>query len=232
VQIQPFQIIPVIDLMRGQVVHAKLGQRNEYKPISSKLCESCEAIDIVSALLKLYPFSTLYIADIDAILDDGNNDNLIEKINFNFPDLKIWLDAGNHQSNYKTMPVIGTESILNLQSYLNCKFPHVLSLDYNTQGAIGLIEVHKTTKHWPDEIICMTLNAVGSTQGTDNARIAQIKKLNSAKKSPSKIYAAGGIRDINDVRKLSSMGISGVLLASALHNGYITADIIKKFYNQ
>jgi phosphoribosylformimino-5-aminoimidazole carboxamide ribotide isomerase len=78
----------------------------------------------------------------------------------------------------------------------------------------------------------MTLNAVGSTQGTDNARIAQIKKLNSAKKSPSKIYAAGGIRDINDVRKLSSMGISGVLLASALHNGYITADIIKKFYNQ
>jgi len=232
VQIQPFQIIPVIDLMRGQVVHAKLGQRNDYKPINSKLCESCEAIDIVTALLELYPFSTLYIADIDAILGAGDNDRLIENINFNFPNLKIWLDAGNHQSICKVMPVLGSESIVNLQSYLNFEKHHVLSLDYDKQGAIGLIDIHESTKYWSDEVICMTLNAVGSTKGADYARLGYLIKLNRDKKPPSKLYAAGGVKDIKDVQMLAAMNLSGVLLASSLHNESITNEDIIKFYGQ
>jgi phosphoribosylformimino-5-aminoimidazole carboxamide ribotide isomerase len=218
--------------MRGQVVHAKLGQRNNYKPINSKLCESCEAIDIVTALLELYPFSTLYIADIDAISGVGDNDHLIEDISLNFPDLKIWLDAGKYQSNCKVMPVLGSESIVNLQSYLNFKKNHVLSLDYNTQGAIGLIDIHELTKYWSDEIICMTLNAVGSTQGVDYARLDYLIKLNSDKKPPSRLYAAGGVRDIKDIEMLATMNLSGVLLASSLHNKSITHKEIINFYGQ
>jgi phosphoribosylformimino-5-aminoimidazole carboxamide ribotide isomerase len=230
VQIQPFQIIPVIDLMRGKVVHAKLGHRNEYKPINTMLCESCEAVDIVSSLLELYPFSTLYIADIDAILGIGNNDKLIESIKLNFPHLKIWLDAGIHQSNSKVMPVLGSESIENLQSYHNFNNSHVLSLDYNIQGALGLIDLHESTKNWPDEIICMTLNAVGSSHGADYARLDHLIKLNSFKVPPSKIYAAGGVRNIKDVQILASMNLSGVLLASSLHNKSIKHEDIIKFY--
>ena len=228
-QTQSFQIIPVIDLMRGQVVHAKFGQRQRYAPINSRLCDSSEALDIVAALLKLYPFRTLYIADIDAILGIGNHDALITKIINAFPKLTIWLDSGKRLSGCKALPVLGSESFLNLETYLENKKPHVLSLDFNAQGAMGISELHNEATHWPEEVICMALNAVGSSQGVDVARLEQIMTLNKA----SKIYAAGGVRNINDLQALVAMNlsgqISGVLVASALHNGQMTGEDIAKF---
>jgi phosphoribosylformimino-5-aminoimidazole carboxamide ribotide isomerase len=232
VQIRPFQIIPVIDLMHGQIVHAKLGQRNEYKPINSHLSESSEAFDVVSSLLKLYPFQTLYIADIDAILGTGNNDDIIQKLIICFSNLTIWLDAGNHHVNCKVLPVLGSESIINLQRLDQYKNPYILSLDYNAQGAMGLNELHETSTYWTDEIICRSLNMVGSSQGADYLRLGQLIKLNEKKKIPSKIYAAGGVRDIKDIQLLAAMGLSGVLLASSLHNGTIKQEDLLNFYDE
>ena len=231
-QTQAFQIIPVIDLMRGQVVHAKRGQRSQYQPIQSLLCGSSDALEMVAALLKLYPFQTIYIADIDAILDVGNHDTLIEKISETFPNLNIWLDAGKHKSRAITKPVLGSESFLTLKSYLKNKNAHVLSLDFNAQGALGIGELHDLNRYWPEEVICMTLNAVGNAQGVDTSRLQQMIALNNTKKNPSKIYAAGGVRNIDDLQTLASMRLAGALLASALHNGQITSEDIAQFYAQ
>lgn len=232
VQIKPFQIIPVIDLMRGKVVHARFGQRDQYQPINSLLCQTSEALDVVSALLKLYPFQTLYIADIDAIQGIGNHDTLIEKMNQTFPSIAIWLDCGNHQSSCKVKPVLGSESIKDLQSYLENKKPHVLSLDFNAQDAIGNAELHQSSEYWPEEVICMALNAVGRKLGADYERLNHLIALNQSRKNPSAIYAAGGVRNTEDLQTLENMGISGALLATALHNGHITGEDIVKFYRQ
>jgi phosphoribosylformimino-5-aminoimidazole carboxamide ribotide isomerase len=214
--------------MHGQVVHAKHGLRERYQPIKSQLCDSNDALNVVAALLKLYPFQTIYIADIDAILGTGNHDDLIEKINLNFPNVQIWLDAGNNRTNAKAIPVLGSESFLTLENYLNQQKPHVLSLDFNANGAIGITALHKSTEHWPDKVICMTLNAVGGAQGADIARLEQIITLNKS----SKLYAAGGVRNIEDIQTLASLGLSGALTASALHKGKITQTDITKFYAQ
>lgn len=229
-QTQSFQLIPVIDLMRGQVVHAKLGQRERYAPINSRLCGTSNGLDVVVALLKLYPFKMLYIADIDAILGNGNHDALIEKINQTFPNLAIWLDSGTHQTSCKAKPVLGSESMFNLESYLENKNSHVLSLDFNAQGAMGISDLHETAKFWPDEVICMTLNAVGSGAGADTLRLQQLIEFNKARKNPAKLYAAGGVRNIDDLQTLASMRLAGALMASALHNGQITSEDIAKFY--
>ena len=61
------QIIPVIDLMQGQVVHAKFGQRSTYAPISSDLCTTSAAHDVVAALVKLYRFHVIYIRPLNEI---------------------------------------------------------------------------------------------------------------------------------------------------------------------
>jgi phosphoribosylformimino-5-aminoimidazole carboxamide ribotide isomerase len=228
VQDFPFQIIPVIDLMHGQVVHAKHGLRERYQPIKSQLCDSSDALNVVTALLKLYPFRTIYIADIDAILGSGSNDSLIDKINLKFPNLNIWLDAGSHHTSIKSTAVLGTECISDLQRYLENKNPHVLSLDFNTNGAMGISELHDSAQYWPTEVICMTLNAVGGAQGIDAARLEQIIALNKS----SKLYAAGGVRNIEDLQTLASMSLAGALIASALHNGKITQTDIAKFYAQ
>ena len=49
-------IIPVLDLKAGQVVHAKHGNRQNYLPIQSALSDSSEPLTVVRALQSLYPF--------------------------------------------------------------------------------------------------------------------------------------------------------------------------------
>jgi phosphoribosylformimino-5-aminoimidazole carboxamide ribotide isomerase len=226
------QIIPVIDLKQNQVVHAKFGQRSQYMPIQSTLCASSAPLAIVAALLELYPFTTLYIADLDAILGVGDHAETIAKIGQMFPQLTIWLDSGVGQMNARALynapqirAVIGSESIASLQDYRAISYAihstHILSLDFSTTSAMGISELHDSARFWPDDTICMTLNTVGSAQGADLARLAQLIGLNNVRKKPSRIYAAGGIRNSDDLAALASMRVTGALLATALHNGSI-----------
>ena len=231
------QIIPVVDLMQGQVVHAKRGIRSQYQPIQSSLCDNSAPLTIIEALLKLYPFQTLYIADLDAILGTGNHSELIAHISETYPQLTIWLDCGIRQMNARALyhgtnirPVIGSENIANLQDYraisYGCESQHVLSLDYSATSAMGIPELHDKARFWPDDTICMTLNAVGNTQGVDLGRLSNLIMLNRARKTPSKLYAAGGVSNMADMEALTKMGITGVLVATALHAGKLSkADI-------
>jgi phosphoribosylformimino-5-aminoimidazole carboxamide ribotide isomerase len=56
------QIIPVIDVKNGIVVHARGGDRAKYQPLASPLAESAAPVDAVAGLLGLFPFDTLYVA--------------------------------------------------------------------------------------------------------------------------------------------------------------------------
>jgi phosphoribosylformimino-5-aminoimidazole carboxamide ribotide isomerase len=224
-------IIPVIDLMQGQAVHAQYGNRSQYQALQSKLCRGSAPLSIVAALLELYPFQTFYIADLDAIQGQGSHRALIETISQQFPQLHFWLDCGNslnaaHAPNIK--PVLGSESIKTLQDYQNHTENHVLSLDFNLQGALGIDALHESTEHWPDEVICMTLNQVGSQQGVDYKRLNVLKSLNKT----SKIYAAGGVRDIKDVQLLKNLGIAGALVATALHDKKISSTDLHTLFTQ
>ncbi len=235
------QIIPVVDLMQGQVVHAKRGIRSQYQAIQSSLCKDSSPFSVIDALLKLYPFQTLYIADLDAILGTGHHSELIAEISQQYPNLTIWLDCGIRQVNARALyyghqvqgnirPVVGSENIANLQDYraisYGCESQHILSLDYSATSAMGIAELHNSARFWPDDTICMPLNAVGSAQGSDLERLHTLIKLNQARKQPSRLYAAGGVRDIKDIQQLHQLGITGVLVASALHSGALgQADI-------
>ena len=235
------QIIPVIDLMQGQVVHAKRGIRSQYQAIQSNLCKGSLPFNLIDAILKLYSFQTLYIADLDAILGKGNHDELIKQISQNYPKLTIWLDCGIRQVNARALyhsnnnqvnirPVVGSENIANLQDYraisYGCESQHILSLDYSATSAMGIAELHNSARFWPDHTICMTLNAVGNTQGVDVSKLNDLIQLNRARKNPSQLYAAGGVRNLADIKALEKMGITGSLVATALHAGTLSqADI-------
>jgi phosphoribosylformimino-5-aminoimidazole carboxamide ribotide isomerase len=221
-------IIPVIDLLNGVVVHAKQGQRTHYQPISSKLTTSTQANDIVKAFLTLYPFNRLYIADLNAIqkIDQKrpHHFEIIQSIQENFPSIEIWLDAGIRQvadlSTWEKLNirhVIGTENIANLQDYLHLseslREKMVLSLDFMPQGYQGPAEL-LAAEYWPRDVIAMTLSQVGSNNGVD------IETLNSViqKSKNHHVYAAGGVRNNHELIALSQRKIHGVLVASALHS--------------
>ena len=61
------QIIPVIDVMGGIVVHASGGDRAHYQPLKSILTSSCDPFEVITDLLAWHDFKKVYIADLDAI---------------------------------------------------------------------------------------------------------------------------------------------------------------------
>ena len=234
------QVIPVIDLKNGQVVHAKLGQRDNYQPIQSVLSNKSDVFSVVEGLLKLYPFCKIYIADIDAITNTGSHFDAIELLSGLYPQITWWVDAGVSKINARLLyapqanirAVFGSENIHTLQNYRALSYAyesrHILSLDKLDELALGAVEMHNTGLYWPDDVICMTLNNVGSQQGPDMARLQNLQQLNKARKKPANIYAAGGVQNMNDLLQLESLGISGALIATALHNGSIGVEDLSK----
>ena len=236
------QVIPVIDLKQSQVVHAKHGLRDNYQPIQSVLSASSDVFSIVAGLLKLYPFSTIYIADIDAITNTGNHFEQIDLLSGLYPQVNWWVDAGISNVNARLLyapqanirAVFGSENIHTLQDYRAMSYAyesrHVLSLDRLNGTELGAAELHNTGLYWPDDAICMTLNNVGSNIGPDIARLQSLQQLNLARKKLANLFAAGGVRNIEDLLSLKQLGVAGALVASAIHNGQITADAITMCY--
>jgi phosphoribosylformimino-5-aminoimidazole carboxamide ribotide isomerase len=241
-QINSFQLIPVIDLMGGQVVHAKLGNRKEYKPIQSQLCSSSNPLDILTAFMKLYPFTKIYIADLDAIQNNEpksqSNYKTIELILDIFPNLEIWLDAGIYKEAdisfwQKLNPthIIPSEKFTKIDNYIKLtsmlSAPFVLSLDFLPDGYKGPSELLKDTNLWPSNVIMMSLPDVGSNQGPNFNLLNQMLQTNSLK-----IYAAGGIRNIADIKELIEIGVKGALVSTALHNEQISPADIEALNNK
>jgi phosphoribosylformimino-5-aminoimidazole carboxamide ribotide isomerase len=70
----------------------------------------------------------------------------------------------------------------------------------------------------------MSLSKVGSQSGPDLEKLKHLKKMSPQ----TKIYAAGGVRDLCDLDTLKSENIDGALIASAIHNGKLSqSDLIK-----
>ena len=93
----------------------------------------------------------------------------------------------------------------------------VLSLDRSGAALIGCPDIFKQPNAWPERIIHMNLSRVGTESGPDWDGLKELHET----AGEHKIYAAGGVRDEDDLRRLAEFGISGALVATALHNGGI-----------
>ena len=231
-------IIPVIDLMNGQVVHAKQGLRNQYQPIQSTISSSTAPETVLSSFLELYPFKVIYIADLDAIQKKGTNQHVILELALQNQQCDFWIDAGldlitgkepdNKPDNIKL--VLGSENKLpenEFNQLLNDKPELILSLDFDESKLKENNYLLENSSLWPNQIITMMLSRVGSDKGIDTDCLNTVIKIATDKN----VYAAGGVRNKKDLVQLKSIGIKGVLLTTALHNGVITKEDLKELYS-
>ncbi len=230
------QVIPVIDLLNGEVVHAKKGQRQHYQSLQSELCPSSDPLAIVAALLAVHPFKQLYIADLNAIQKlphkTTTNFAVIARIINAYPQLEIWLDAGITQAADMQLwqplnlnLILASESVSTMEGYLQLSQQlgnFILSLDFFSDGFHGPQALLNQTEHWPQRVIIMSLADVGANQGVNRIRLEQLVQQNNT----SRLYAAGGVRNAADIRLLKELGLHGALIATALHTQQITgADL-------
>lgn len=217
------RIIPVIDLMGGEAVRAIAGRRADYRPLPTPLASSSDPCAVAEGFLRLHPFKTLYLADLDAILERGGNEPALGRLASAFPQVELWLDRGRRApfSAVNFVRVIGSESLSpELPAPdLSQETRAILSLDFDEAGFRGPAELERRPALWPERVIAMTLAKIGGGAGPDFERLAAIK----ARAGAREVYAAGGLRGAQDLAGLAALEIAGVLVATALHEGRIGA---------
>jgi len=226
-----FEIIPVIDLRHGVVVHARRGERERYRPIDSPLVSSSAPLKVVRALLDTFGLRTLYIADLDALVEQRPQRDVLERIAAAFPACTLWLDAGIGDATdlarvvwpANVVPVVATETLCGTSALpgFGPKTQWILSLDHRAER-VDPARAWEDVGDWPERVIVMTLERVGNEGGPDFERIA-VTQAHAARQGCSvSVYAAGGVRSRSDLERLSAQGVRGALIATALHSGALS----------
>ena len=154
------QAIPVIDLMGGEVVRARMGDRASYRPLRiAAFANQRRQSTVVHGLLAVYPFPTLYVADLDAIQRNGDNFPALRRIRAEFPALQMWVDNGAADAAAIEAligadlgaPVIGSESQRDgkLIAQHRDSTRIVLSLDFRGDAFQGPEEILAEPALWP-----------------------------------------------------------------------------------
>jgi phosphoribosylformimino-5-aminoimidazole carboxamide ribotide isomerase len=225
------EIVPVIDVRSGVVVRARAGERASYRPIETPLSPTSDPVDVVSGLLALHRFRTLYVADLDAIMGSGTQHDVVRSVAERFPELELWVDNGCSDraaaerllADFKTASlVLGSESQKDaaLVSVLRDHARVLLSLDFRGDRFVGPPELLDVPKLWPSRVIVMTLARVGTNCGPDFSCFSRVRKVSGARR----VYMAGGLRGRDDLAAVKASGAAGILVASALHDGRLAAQ--------
>ena len=237
------KVIPVIDVLNGVVVHAVRGKRSEYQPLQSILCKSVEPLEVAKTF-KALGFTELYIADLDAITRGNVNLETFKSI-ARETGLKLMVDAGiaDLETAEKLLDsevskvVIGTETLQN-KSFVGQAVKSlgsgcvIVSLDLKDgqvlvkSGFEGCRDPMCLLSEFKDmgvsEVIVLDLARVGSGEGVDADFVKKV-----IGKIAVDVFVGGGVRDIKDLVELKELGVSVVLVATALHSGKISIADLK-----
>lgn len=233
-----------MDLMGGQAVHAIKGEREHYQPVRSALCATSDPLELARAFRDKLGLNEIYIADLDAIQgsDQICHRELIaalvrrEKMNIlldagvaDIENAQGWLELGISRI------VIGSETLRDLRMLQ--EFParidrNRLSFSIDSRNGKTLsrcpdlaamppmqILQHLSRYGW-QEVALLNLSRVGSEEGADRALLADAR----ARFPDMSLLIGGGIASPEEVIELHFLGIAGVLTATALHRGTITAQ--------
>jgi phosphoribosylformimino-5-aminoimidazole carboxamide ribotide isomerase len=244
------QIIPVIDLLGGQVVRGIGGWRSEYRPIESQLVAGSDPGAIAAAFVEHFGAATCYVADLDAIEREHWQMDAWNAISA--AGLRLWLDAGfGHgiplarargtcrEQGIDAEFIVGLESMggdfehrLSMMMQL-LKMPLIFSLDMKDgrplindslwQG-LGPTEIaSRVLETGITRIVVLDLADVGTGGGTRTLDLCRELK---ARHPHLELIAGGGVRSLDDLKRIADAGCSAALVASALHDGRLTrADL-------
>jgi phosphoribosylformimino-5-aminoimidazole carboxamide ribotide isomerase len=233
------EIIPVLDLLNGLVVHGVKGDREHYRPVKSILAATADPVEIARALQLEPACRALYIADLDAIQGTGNNISAIKEIASQL-DVDLWVDAGTAtlepieqllEVGAETV-IIGSETLETMQQLkvicnsvprekilfsLDITKDLVLSRTHELQAIAPLEALAIVSREGIDRFILLTLDGVGTAVGPD---LPLLQKARNHFPSTT-IIMGGGVKSPAHLNTLAADGADGVLVATSLHKGWI-----------
>ena len=232
------RVVGVIDLKGGTAVHAVRGERERYRPVRSVIGgDDGDALALARGFRAELGLDELYVADLDAIVGDGENSTSIGAL---AQEARVMVDAGvNEPARAQALldlgahrVIVGTETLTGpdaldrllaelpdgaLVLSVDLREGRVLSPDAQLAGLPALDAVARLHRADLREAIVLDLARVGSGAGPDVALIAEIHSAFG----DLELLAGGGVRTVDDLRALDAAGAAGALVATALHRGVI-----------
>jgi phosphoribosylformimino-5-aminoimidazole carboxamide ribotide isomerase len=241
------ELIPVLDLLRGQAVHARRGARQRYQPVDSALLpgRSGDAVALARAYHTMMGSWRCYVADLDAIEGWAPQSKLIQKLadpDHGFGEGLI-VDGGVTTPRAAealirsgaSMLAVGLETLrgfTELRSIVKAVGGErvIFSLDLldgrpiqrrtgrvASEEAVVIELAARAADAGVAAVLVLDLAQVGTETGPRHLEL--IDGLKRLLGVP--VYAGGGVRSTDDLELLEQVGCDAVLVGSAIHNGTI-----------
>jgi phosphoribosylformimino-5-aminoimidazole carboxamide ribotide isomerase len=245
----PFLVIPVLDIMNGQAVHAVGGRRTYYQPLQSILHASSDPIPLAGALRDSLGLKTIYLADLDAI--GGRPPRVDVYKNIINLEIHIWIDAGIREVG-SLAPLLDLDpaSRTIIAGLETVNGPHELTEIVNQAGAgrvvfsLDLFDGSPrmaVSAGWGTEdpralteaaincgarnLLILDLARVGTSRGLGTSSLVEQIRQDH----PTVLLSlGGGISQFKEVVTLRDLGAAAVLVGSAIHDGRIGARELER----
>ncbi|MBX3443190.1 MAG: hypothetical protein KF774_12360 [Planctomyces sp.] len=236
-------VLPVLDLLGGQVVHGIAGRRQNYRPVDSQLAPSARPSAIASAFRIRFGFREAYVADLDAIQGGPLQQGAL--VDIQRSGLDLWLDAGVRDARdvERLAGFRPARIILGLESL---DHPNRLAEIARTADlerlvfSLDLRDGRAMTEGdgWPAEpleiaafawslglrtMIVLDVAAVGVSGGLSTLPLCAAIR---ARHTDATLITGGGVRSAADLRNAAGSGVDRVLVASCLHEGSLTPEML------
>jgi phosphoribosylformimino-5-aminoimidazole carboxamide ribotide isomerase len=232
-----------MDIFNCSVVLAKGGVREKYRPVSdsSVICSSSDPLKIVDALRP----REVYIADLNALQEKGPRETNAEIIRELTLKTNTMLDFGvsspeqiEEALSISKIAIIGTETgTLSAIRDAVLKHPHLISVSVDMKHGKVLkkdpeiperpFEIVKMLNNLPiKDLIFLDLDRVGTASGFDPEFLLKLVEC-----SRHSVLLAGGVRNMEDLFTLDKLGIKGVLVATAVHSGLVSPEVLSSGFN-
>jgi phosphoribosylformimino-5-aminoimidazole carboxamide ribotide isomerase len=238
------RLLPVLDVQDGVVVRGVGGRRHEYRPVVSRLTSSCRPVDVAEAFRAHFGLGELYLADLDALA--GAAPALAFYRELRERGFRLWVDAGLRTvADAVPLAAAGIEGLVaGLETVagplvladLCRKFGDrvVFSLDLKGGTPLGNVSAWgaadaasvaaRAVEVGVRRLLVLDLARVGGGSGTGTEDLCRAL---TTRHPDAEVIAGGGVRDVADLERLRACGVSGVLVASALHDGRLTPEQVR-----
>lgn len=230
---KPIDLLPAVDIKSGQAARLQQGKLESsisYGPPSEIIA------DFLAAGTKW-----IHLVDLDAAFKVGDNRALISDL-VSISGVKFQLSGGicdqasldfalstkASRVNLATSALLDLDWISRSISRVNATDPTCLSISLDVQGESllargtgeSLGNVSEMIKRLDDfgcnRYVITDIDSDGALTGPNLNLLSMIKEM-----TKSDLVASGGVSNIDDLKKLRSLELSGVILGKALYTGLI-----------
>lgn len=240
------EVLAVLDVKGGVVVRGVGGRREVYRPVESCLCSSANPLAVARGFSERLGLRHLYVADLDGLAGGPPALGLIGRLaqaGFTLvvdAGVRTAADAAPLLAAGAAVVVAGLETLRGpgeLAALLAVHGPDrvLFSLDLKAGRPMGDCAGWKTDDPLAialaachlglEQILILDLAQVGMGEGIGTEGLFQALR----KRRPAlRVTVGGGVRGVADLERLRGLEATAVLVASAFHDGRITAEDLRR----